>query len=100
MHLYFKIFLQWFTLGQALTERHFRIRTNLESARTWDVVPRPHVSHRLAIEMGPDGPMEHRKAHLVARGFTQKHGIDQETSDPVAYMTVVPILHVVDTSHR
>ncbi|XP_020252561.1 protein phosphatase 1B-like [Asparagus officinalis] len=53
------------------------------------------------VKYRPDGTIECRKAHLVARDFTQQHGIDyEETFTSVAQMSIVrTILAVVDT-HR
>ena len=58
---------------------------------TWDLVSRPRgknlVSSKwvLKSKVKPDGVLEKRKARLVARGFSQTHGVDYfETFSPVA----------------
>jgi len=73
-------------LWQAAMEEEMK---SLEEAVTWELVPRP--SHQKAIKSKwifvvkyhPDGTTRH-KARFVARGFSQKEGIDyHETFSPV-----------------
>ena len=46
----------------------------------WDVVPRPKgksvVTSKWMIKHAADGSVEKYKARFVARGFSQKEGID------------------------
>ena len=68
---------------------------SIERNATWELVPRPP---RRKIKMGlqdqvPDGTLDKHKARLVARGFTQKAGIDyDETFAPTARMTTIRIV--------
>jgi hypothetical protein len=62
----------------------------------WDVVPRPKeksiVSSKWIYKMkhATDGSIEKYKARFVARGFSQKEGIDyEETFSPVARYTSI-----------
>ena len=64
-----------------------------DQSRTWALVPRPHGVHvigskwLLKKKFLPDGSVERYKARLVARGFTQQHGIDyNDTYSPVLGM--------------
>ena len=61
---------------------------------TWELVNRPQsrnvISCRIVLrnKYGLDGEIERRKARLVARGFTQRPGIDfHETFAPVARLS-------------
>ena len=48
-----------------------------------------------------DGSIEQYKALLVAKGFTQKYGIDyEETFTHVAHLTSIKCLIAVATIHR
>ena len=62
----------------------------------WDIVPRPKgksiVSSKwlFKVKYAADGSIEKHKARFVARGFSQKEGIDfEETFAPVAWYTFV-----------
>lgn len=64
---------------------------NMLANHTWDLVDRPTDHHVIGSRMvlrnkyGPDGSLERRKARIVARGFSQRPGIDfSETFAPVA----------------
>jgi hypothetical protein len=59
---------------------------SLESNGTWEVIDRPADVHTLALEKKRNGfgDVLKYKARLVARGFTQVHGVDfDETFAPV-----------------
>ena len=65
--------------------------STLENAETWDTVPRPLGKNIVGskwvfrIKRNADGSVEKHKARLVARGFTQKFGVDYfDTFSPVA----------------
>ncbi|CAN6485375.1 unnamed protein product [Victoria cruziana] len=65
----------------------------------WEVVPRPKDKNVVGskwvykIKYKPDGSIEHYKARLVARGFTQKYGQDyEETFSPVIKMGTIRIV--------
>ena len=62
----------------------------------WDVVPRPEGTSIVTskwiykIKHVADGSIEKHKARFVARGFSQKEGIDyEETFAPVARYTSI-----------
>ena len=66
---------------------------------TWDLVPRPSDANIVTckwvftLQYHPDGIVARRKARLVARGFTQAHGIDYiETFSPVVRMNSIRVL--------
>jgi hypothetical protein len=66
----------------------------------WEIVPRPNskdvVSSRwlFKIKHAADGSIEKYKARFVARGFSQKEGIDyEETFTPIArYTSIITII--------
>lgn len=75
----------------ALTQNH-----------TWDLVPRP--THRKPIgckwvyknKHRANGSIERYKAHLMAKGFTQREGFDyQKTFSPVAKHVTVRAFLIV-----
>jgi hypothetical protein len=62
----------------------------LSQTNTWTLVPRPPGTNIVGSKWifktkhHPDGSVEKHKARLVARGFTQQHGIDyDDTFSPV-----------------
>ena len=66
---------------------------------TWDLVSRPTDANIVTckwvftLKYHPDGTMARHKALLVARGFTQAHGIDYtETFSPVVRMNSICVL--------
>ena len=66
---------------------------------TWDLVPCPSDTNIVTckwvfiLKSHPDGTIAHHKARLVARGFTQAHGIDYiETFSPVVRMNFIRVL--------
>ena len=69
----------------------------------WDVVPRPKEKSIVTskwiykIKHAADGSVEKYKARFVARGFSQKEGIDyEETFAPVArYTSIRTVLALV-----
>jgi hypothetical protein len=79
----------------------------LRSNRTWCLVPfhplMNVVGSRLVyrIKHRVDGSIEHYKARLVARGFTQQEGIDySETVSPVIKQTTVRLVFSIAVSRN
>ena len=77
---------------EAMTEEYQLIMKN----DVWDIVPKPEgksvVSSKwiYKIKHTADGSIEKYKARFVARGFSQKDGIDyEETFAPVARYTSI-----------
>ena len=71
----------------------------LEVNNTWTLAPSPPGKTAIGckcvyrIKYLPDGSIERYKAHLVAKGFTQKHGLDYpETFSQVAKSVSVRIV--------
>ena len=53
------------------------------------------------IKTRSDGTIDHYKARLVARGFTQEYGIDyEETFAHVARLSSVKTLIVISMAHK
>lgn len=71
----------------------------------WDIVPRPKdklvVSSKwlFKIKYAPDGSIEKHKARFIARGFSQKAGIEyEETFAPVARYTSIRTIIAIAVS--
>ena len=65
----------------------------------WDLVPRPTDANIVTyiwvftLKYHPDGTVARHKVRLVARGFTQAHGIDYtKTFSPVVRMNSICVL--------
>ena len=71
---------------------------SIERNATWELVPRPPRRKIIGVRWVyktkyRDGTLDKHKARLVARGFTQKAGIDyDETFAPTARMTTIRIV--------
>jgi len=72
---------------------------SLESRGTWKVVPRPKNVNIVSckwvyrVKRGARGEVTRYKARLVARGFTQIHGLDyQDTFAPVTRLETLRLL--------
>lgn len=71
----------------------------LHTNRAWTLVP-PLLNMNLVaskwvfkIKTRADGSIEHYKAHLVARGFTQLQGLDyDETFSPVVKLGTIRLI--------
>ena len=73
--------------------------TTMELNHIWTVVLLPHRKHSIGckwifkIKYNSNGSIELHKAHLVAKGYTQKEGIDfVETFSLVAKLVTVKVL--------
>lgn len=71
----------------------------LEKNKTWDFVPLSDGVSPISckwvykVKRRSDRSIERHKARLVARGFSQKYGVDfDETYSPVAKLTTVKVL--------
>ena len=71
----------------------------MEENNTWDVVSLPKGKKAIGcrglhtLKFNADGTLERRKSRLVAKGYTQKEGLDyNETFSPVAEMATIKLL--------
>jgi len=71
----------------------------LHAQGTWDLVPLLHAKNLVGckwvyrIKKNTDGSIARHKAHLVAKGFSQKEGIDyNETFSPVVKPTTIRLV--------
>ena len=72
---------------------------SLQDHGVWEYIPRPEGKHIVSckwvwrVKVKEDGSVEHYKAHLVARGFTQTRGIDfNKTFTPVTQLDTLQLL--------
>jgi hypothetical protein len=72
---------------------------SMYSNKVWDLVDAPngvkHIGYKWVYKRkrGIDGKVETFKAKLVAKGFTQREGVDyEETFSPVAMLKSIRIL--------
>ena len=79
----------------------------IERNKTWTLVPRPKsrkiVSTKwiFKTKYKADGSLDKHKARLVARGFTQRPGVDfDETYAPTARMTTIRTLFSLAAHHQ
>lgn len=68
----------------------------LRQNETWELVPKPKKVCPITckwiykLKIQPDGSIERHKARVVARGYSQRYGLDyDETFSPVAKITTV-----------
>lgn len=80
---------------------------NILAHNTWRMVKRPKdravISSRLVLntKIEPDGKMCRRKARLVARGFSQRPGIDfDQTYAPVARLESLRLMVALATKNK
>ena len=89
------------TIAQALKDDEWRGAANAEfdahiKNHTWDLEPNTHEHNIIGCrwlfttKYLPDGRKRSRKGRLVAKGYTQQHGIDySETFSPVIKSTTI-----------
>ena len=78
---------------------------SIESNDTWDLVPRPAkwkvigVTWIFKTKSHSNGTLDKLKARLVARGFSQRPGVDfGDTSAPTARMATIRIVFAIASS--
>ena len=74
---------------------------------TWNLVPTPPNANIIdckwvyKLKHNPDGTIAHYKAHLVAKGFTQTHGLDSfETFSLVVKASTIRIVLALIISYN
>jgi hypothetical protein len=79
----------------------------LEKTHTWNLVDLPRGKSNIGckrvykIKTKSDGTIERYKAYLVAKGYVQEYGIDdEETFAPVARITSVRSLLTIVAVHQ
>lgn len=79
----------------------------MESTNTWDVTSLPKgkkaVGCRMlySLKFNADGTIDRRKVHCVAKGYTQKEGLDyNKTFSHVAKMVTIKLLLKISASKR
>ena len=79
----------------------------LHNNGTWDLVDLPSGKSAISckwvykIKTQSDGTIDRYKARLIARGFTQEHGIDyEETFAPVARLSYVRTLIAIYAARK
>lgn len=79
----------------------------MEANNTWDVTSLPKgkksVDCRLlySLKFNANGILERRKVRLVAKGYTQKEGLDfNQTFSPIAKMVTIKLLLKISASKR
>ena len=73
------------------------------STSTWDLVTLPasksHVGYHwvYTVKIGPNGRVDHLKAHLVTKRYTKIYGSDHyDTFSPIAKIAFVRLLLFMD----
>jgi len=86
----------------AMDEEHSALIDN----NTWELVDLPPKKKPIGcrwvykVKYQPDGRVDKYKARLVARGFSQRQGIDyKETFSPVAKMSTIRLIVALATMH-
>jgi histone deacetylase 1/2 len=101
------------SLSEALGDARWKKAMEEETAalhqnQTWHLVPANPKSRRNVIDCkwvyrikrNSDGTIDRYKAHLVAKGFKQRYGIDYEdTFSPVVKAATIRVVLAISVSH-